>query len=397
MLALTINMVRPGKRFGYQEVIDRFYSDTGLAQQDQANGSPKPPDQGGFCRARKKLPREVFEEVFGRAVDEATDRAGSLEPCRWHGYRVYAIDGTKKNMPCSDELAQHYGVPYAAHYPQMLVCTLYDVLAKIPINGMWGPYRASERTMAQSLYEELGAGDLLLMDRGFPSFEVLWDMVERNFDFLVRLPKTGMFGEVAAFLSQGHRDGLVTIAPPAELVREQRAAGQPIPKPLTLRVVKIASRKKGTEAGVFITTLLDKKEFSIPVLRDLYHLRWEEEEYYKLVKGLLEAENFRGKSCLLIDQEVIAMYLYCVLVRIMMLECAEQHDISPNRIAQQHAFLAVTRYLDRILVAKTIDECTHLLFLCIDEISWRLYKKRPNRSYPRRSKTSYGKWGRKAA
>lgn len=226
---------------------------------------------------------------------------------------------------------------------------------------------------------------------------VLWDMAERDFEFLVRLPKTGMFGEVGAFLSQGHRDGLVTIHPPAELVREKQAAGEPIPKPLTLRVVKIASRKKGAEAGVFITTLLDKKEFSIPVLRDLYHLRWEEEEYYKLVKGLLEAENFRGKSCLLIDQEVIAMYLYCLLVRIMMLECAEQHDIPPNRIAQQHAFLAVTRYLDRILVAKTIDECAQLLSLCIDEISWRLYKKRPNRSYPRRSKTSYGKWGRKAA
>jgi hypothetical protein len=30
-LALLLNMVRPGERLGYQKIIDRFFSDTGLA------------------------------------------------------------------------------------------------------------------------------------------------------------------------------------------------------------------------------------------------------------------------------------------------------------------------------------------------------------------------------
>ena len=41
-LALMLNMVRPGERLGYQKVIDRFFSETGLAF-SQAQGSSNPP------------------------------------------------------------------------------------------------------------------------------------------------------------------------------------------------------------------------------------------------------------------------------------------------------------------------------------------------------------------
>ena len=50
-LALIINMVRPGKRFGYQEVINRFFSDTGLSH-DQG---VVPPDKAAFVNRRLKM------------------------------------------------------------------------------------------------------------------------------------------------------------------------------------------------------------------------------------------------------------------------------------------------------------------------------------------------------
>ncbi len=63
-LALLLNMVRPGERVGYQKVIDRFFSDTGLAFA-QAQVS-KPPDKAAFNRARKKIPPEVCQILFAR-------------------------------------------------------------------------------------------------------------------------------------------------------------------------------------------------------------------------------------------------------------------------------------------------------------------------------------------
>ena len=388
-------MVRPGKRFGYQAVVDRYYSDTGLVEAGTERSTP--PTAGAFTRSRQKIPLELFQGLFDQAVEQVTAHAEQFGETRWNGFRVFAIDGTKKNLPNSPALVEYFGVPEGAHFPQLLVCALYDVMAKIPCDVIWGPYRASERALAKELYVDLGPGDLLLMDRGFPSFEILDDLCEKKINFLVRLPKTGMFREVGAFLANGGVDGVVTIAPPVKLVSECLEAGQAAPKSLSLRVVKVAAPDAASEPAVFITTLQDDDRYSPRVLSDLYHLRWEEEEFYKLLKELLAAENIRGQKCLLVHQELIAMYLYCVLARMLTFEAAARHGIAPSQIAQQHAFLAASRYLDRLFTAQSPEECERLLSRCVDEIAWRRYKKRPGRSHPRRSKSSFGKWGRKSA
>lgn len=386
-LALIINMVRPGKRFGYQEVINRFFSDTRLAHDQEIH----PPDKSALFRARKKVPFEVFSELFQGAVEKATELATLFAGSTWKGHRVLAIDGTKKNMPHSAQLVEAYSVPHGGHYPQMLSCALYDVLAKIPINVMWGPYDSSERTLAEELVEDLTPGDLLLLDRGYPGFEIFEKMLGQGIDFLVRLPGNGLFGAIKKVLAQEVHDGKVTLQPPVDLIRKRIKNGATAPVPIELRVVKIQTTDHKT--AVFITTLKDTAKYSQQALGELYHLRWEEEEFYKLVKCLLEAENFRGKSCQFIDQEVMAIYLYCLLVRIMIMETALQYDIPVTEIGQQAAFLAVTRFVDKIWLSSTAEEGQSLLMKCRAEISWQRYKKRANRSFPRISKQSRKKWG----
>ena len=296
-------------------------------------------------------------------------------------------------MPYSEQLEAFFGIPSGASFPQMLACALYDVLAKIPVNVVYGPFDSSERDMARLLYRDLGDNDLLLLDRGYPSFELLSEMLSMGFQFMVRLPATGLFKEVRAFLDKGCRDGVLTIHPPASLVAEIKKHGDPIPHPISLRVIKI--RLSDGKDAVFITTLLDKAKYSVAQLKDLYHLRWEEEEFFKLTKELLEAENFRGKCRLLIGQELMAIHLYCLLTRILIMECALSKQIPLDRIPQRTAFLAVSRYLDRIWTSQDLDECQQLILLCLEEIAWRRYKARPDRSFPRKSKSCYGKWGRK--
>jgi hypothetical protein len=144
VLSLIINMIRPGKRFGYQEVLNRFYSDTGLAHQEGSR--QKPPDKAAFCRARQKLPLDLFRELFSSAVTKAEEMAAQLGEATWHGFRVLAIDGTKKIMPYSEQLEAFFGIPAGSSFPQMLTCVLYDVLAKIPLDVVYGSFAASERT-----------------------------------------------------------------------------------------------------------------------------------------------------------------------------------------------------------------------------------------------------------
>jgi hypothetical protein len=389
VIALIVNMVRPGKRVGYQEVINRFYSDTGLAHEE----STSPPDKAALCRARQKLPLDLFSGLFSEAVSKAQEMAVQIGETTWRGFRVLAIDGTKKIMPYSEQLEAFFGIPSGASFPQMLACALYDVLAKIPVNVVYGPFASSERDMARVLYENLGKNDLLLLDRGYPSFELLSEMLSLGFQFMVRLPITGMFKEVRAFLDKRRRDGTLTIQPPASLITELKKQGKPIPHPISLRVLKI--KLSNGKKAVFITTLLDRAKYSLAQLKDLYHMRWQEEEFFKLTKDLLEAENFRGKCRLLIGQELMAIHLYCLLTRILIMECAISNQIPLAQIPQRSAFLAVSRYLDRVWTSTDTEDCQRWLTMCLEEIAWRRYTARPDRSFPRKSKNSYGKWGRK--
>lgn len=382
VLALLINMVRPGRRVGYQGVINRFFHDAGLS----GDGEPcaRPPDQAAFHRARKKLPLDVIRGLFEKAVSMATALAGRFESLTWKGHRVLAVDGTKKNMPRSSELTDFFGIPSGASCPQMLVCTLYDVLAKIPLDGVAAHHATSERALAGTLMKSLKRGDLLLMDRGFPGFRLFDDVLKTGVDFLVRLPLQGLFGPVRTFLNKGGADGIVTIHPSQSVIKEYRREGLPDPKPMALRIVK-ASLPNGKKI-LFATTLRDVARYSRADLVALYHLRWEQEEHFKLIKGLLDAENFRGKTPLLVSQELLAINLYCLLTRIFVLQSAIMHEIEPETIAQKPAFLAVSRFLDLIWSSKTFDQCLYWLRLCVEEIFWTRYKKRPNRSFPRKFK-----------
>jgi len=380
VLALLINMVRPGKRVGYQAVIDRFFHDIG--QMGGKSTDSKPPDQAAFQRARKKLPLDVMRGLFEKAVSMATGLASRFSSLTWKGHRVLAIDGTRKNTPRSCDLADFFGTPSGASRPQMLVCTLYDVLAKIPLDGVAAHHATGERALAGTLINSFQQGDIVLMDRGFPGFRLFDEVRKAGVDFLVRLPLQGLFGPVRAFLNKGKTDGAVTIHPSQSVIKEYRLEGLPEPKPLVLRIIK-ATLPKGRKI-LFVTTLLDAAKYTRSELVDLYHMRWEHEEHFKLIKVLLEAENFRGKTPLLVSQELLAINLYCLLTRILVLQSAIIHEIEPETIAQKPAFLVVSRVLDQIWASRTLDQCLQLLCLCLEEISRNRYKKRPNRSFPRK-------------
>ena len=390
-LALMLNMVRPGERVGYQKVIDRFFSETGLAFSHHK--VVKPPDKAAFHRARQKVPVEVCQILFAEAVAYAQSLARQHEKLTWNGFRVYAIDGTKKNLPASEELSDFFEAPRHAHFPQMITGVLFDVLAKLPLNYMRAPFNTPEREMALELLRELGPGDLLLLDRGYPGYQMFHAVITQRADFLVRLPKDGLFQEARNFLARGKRDGKITVSPPKKLLRENPHGNYP---PLTLRIV-VVSLPGTAEDAVFITTLLDSKKYPRRALRNLYHYRWSEEEFFKTIKEHLRAEEFRGKSVQFIDQELLSTYLFYILTRILMLEAARQHDIPVANLETKAALVAVARYLDRLWIAETLDQCQDLLTRCMAEISWRKYHPRPGRKFPRKSKSRHGKWANRWA
>jgi hypothetical protein len=75
-----------------------------------------------------------------------------------------------------------------------------------------------------------------------------------------------------------------------------------------------------------------------------------------------------------------------------MMEAARQHDLPVATLEPKAALIAVARYFDHLWLAETLDQCQDLLKRCLTEISWRTFRHRAGRKFPRLSKSRHGKW-----
>ena len=60
------------------------------------------------------------------------------------------------------------------------------------------------------------------------------------------------------------------------------------------------------ECEVLCTSLIDTQEYLYEDFPELYHLRWNEEEAYKLLKCRIEVEDFSGKTARSVRQDFYA-------------------------------------------------------------------------------------------
>ena len=134
----------------------------------------------------------------------------------------------------------------------MITGVMFDVLSQLPVNYLGAPFNTPEREMAMELIKELGPGDLLMLDRGYPGYRRFHAIINNPVEFLIRLPKDGMFKEAQDFLAKGRRDGKITIPTPKSLGQENPEEEYP---PLTLRIV-VVSLPGTKESAVFIVSSL---------------------------------------------------------------------------------------------------------------------------------------------
>src|SRR5262245_22143992 len=103
------------------------------------------------------------------------------------------MDGTMIPLPNVERLRQHYGRPQngarknAAPQARLVMLTLPGV--RIPIAYEVSPLADSEITLAGRLMPQVRKGDLLLMDRGFISYGLFWQIQQQDAYFGTRLKK----------------------------------------------------------------------------------------------------------------------------------------------------------------------------------------------------------------
>jgi hypothetical protein len=90
---------------------------------------------------------------------------------------------------------------------------LYDALNLITIDSQIALYAASERDLLLQHLEQVKPGDLLLLDRGYPCFWLLFLLKAKDVEFCVRL-KDDWWLKVKDFTKSAEKERIITFTLP---------------------------------------------------------------------------------------------------------------------------------------------------------------------------------------
>ncbi len=249
--------------------------------------------KSAFVQTRKKIKPEAFVHLNNKLVEEFyTDNEGA--ETRFNGFRILAIDGSRVTLPITRELEHIYGKTKnhtETHIVQAKACVLYDVVNRIGIAGVFSSIGTDERIQAKGLLHHCSKGDLLIYDRGVPSFDFFHEHYDRKLDFLIRVRLD--FNQVVKDFLQTSKKSQIVDMPPG---KNTCFKDKPYDKHSTLRIRLVRIHLTSGEVEVLATSLLDSIQFKHEIFRELYFERWKLETYYDELKNKLKLEVFSGYS-----------------------------------------------------------------------------------------------------
>ena len=328
--------------------------------------------QQSLSEARKKVTVWAFVHMFKLTVSTMTEVCTQ----KWHGYRVYAIDGSKISLPSDKALREYYGaLGKDRTAPTAQGSVLYDVLNDIVCDAAIEPLTTDERTLAKAHIEacrNIAVNDkkLIIFDRGYPSFELLELLENEGISYVMRV-KSNFNKDIDA---QWKLNGYVNLEKNGKRIR--------------VRVVKFTL--DSGEVEKLITNITDKR-FGKEAFMKLYFLRWPIETKYDIVKNKLQLENFNTRTIEGIQQDFFAsMYLTnCAAAALLDVkedieEAREDKDNKYEYKANINELIGILK--DRFVKALSLDdpeEQSAMINSILKEIGSYVIPIRPKRSIPR--------------
>lgn len=302
----------------------------GLRSMARWRGSWRVPTSGAITQARARLGSSPLKTLFDRVAAPISSEgaAGSW----WRGLRLVAIDGTVFDLADTPANDAHFGRPGSGRgeakgaFPQARVVALAECGTHAIIGAEIGSCASGETTLARPLLRLLKSQMLLLVDRGFPGYE-LWQEAAASGSQLCWRTKSNAVLAVTTALPDGSY--LSTLRPPR---------GNP-GSPITVRVIEYTlthpSRAEDEGPIRLITTLLDPTEAPALELAALYGERWEEENAFDELKTHQRGAGrvLRSKSPEMVIQEIYAHLLVYFAIRSLINRAAEDEELDPDRVS----------------------------------------------------------------
>jgi hypothetical protein len=350
-----------------------------------------------FAQARKRMPLQFWAALLMVLVERFQLRHRKLT--RWKGFRLLAIDGTEITLPGHPLLKAYYGLARGkrgtARRPQARMVMLQFPLVRFPYRYLLAPRKTAEITLAEQLMSHVEINDLLLLDRGFWSYWLLADIIQRQAYFGIRL-KSG--SRLTTLRSLGRGDRLVKWTPHPTKLRKWKQQGREVPPSLTLRVIDY--QVPGFRPSGVVTNVLDPAQASREdwvrlttesdagrrLLPGLYHHRWEIETTFRELKVSQQWHRdhwLRSRTPPSIEYEIAGHVIFYLLVRWLMVDAAVEAGVDPLRLSFLKTLRAIGDALPGLITATPQYVGQVLLPRLRQKVACFVVPLRPGRHYPR--------------
>jgi len=249
--------------------------------------------KSAFVQYRNKIKPEAFKYLSDNLIQEFyTDNDESIKI--WNGFRLLSVDGSRLNLPDTKELEESYGTTKnqsQVKIVQARTSVLYDVLNKFVIDGCLSPLSTGEGVLALNHLAFSKVGDLIIYDRGYPSFNLVYEHLEKGIELLIRV-KNDFSNIIRKFYESNLNSDIVKIYPG----QNSKLSDKPYSKNTFREVRLVKVELPSGEIEILMTSLLDSERYPNSIFKDLYFLRWGVETFYDELKNKIKTECFSGYS-----------------------------------------------------------------------------------------------------
>ncbi len=298
-----MGLVRASTRMSIHSMLERQF-DLGLFP-DFTNC----PSASGFSQGRRLLGKGDCQAAWHRAKTLVGAAAFAADR-RW-----IAFDGSWMVSSGSRSSRKQWTTPRGGRLPHALVVTAWEVRTRLPVGFCVLPGDRGERAGVDELLPHLRAGDVALMDRGFPCERLLGALIAQRVDVVMRMVTGGTaWNETVAFLASGALDAVLPVE-----IRDPDGTLRSVPLRFVRRTFPPGRPKAGLgrELMVIVTTLLDAKSVPPAALLARYEERWGVETAYREMKITFAIEHFHSPEADHIVQELYALMAWLCLAAAM--------------------------------------------------------------------------------
>lgn len=287
------------------------------------------PTTSAFVQQRDKILSEAFETIFRNFTDYLD------KPKKYKGHRLLAVDGTCLSIAYNpkDEKT-HIPNGNVKGSNNLHLNALFDLSNKILVDVFIQNGREkSERKALIHLVKNFNSNEktIIIADRGYENYDVIEHIKQKGMNFLIRikdvnsngissglvLPKEEVFDENFSLLLTRRNTNEIKANPDKyKFMPKNQNFDFLLPEdkgtyPLNFRIVRFPIGENSYEV---LITNLDKSEFSIDDLKEIYHMRWGIETAFRELKYAIGLTSFHSKRVEYIKQEIFAkltMYNFC--------------------------------------------------------------------------------------